>query len=211
MTKKELKILNECVLFKDSGYTADKKVFVFSAGEEMCSPESEKRMGVILSGRAKAVAADGQTLLNLFEKGDVFKAAGLFATSETCTFVIAETSVKAVFFNESEMSEHIRQNPKISENYIRFLSERIGFLNQKISFFSLPTTEARLARYLYCTDEQEINISSAKLSLILSVARASLYRAFKSLEKQGAILHKTGNIKIIDKNILKENFKGEKL
>ncbi len=209
MNKNDFKTLCGCALFKDSGYKEPKEVFSFSAGDIMSTPNGEKQLGVMLSGRAKAVEEDNDTLLNLFEKGDVFKAAGLFADSQTCTKVVAETAVRAVFYSEEQMLTLVSQNPRIAENYIRFLCDRIAFLNRKISFFSLASTEARLARYLYCQNDSELKISSAKLCLVLSVARASLYRAFGSLEKQGAISHQKGKIVIIDKNILQRIYKGE--
>ncbi|MBQ8533566.1 MAG: Crp/Fnr family transcriptional regulator [Clostridia bacterium] len=209
MNKKDLKTLCECALFQNSGYAEQKEVFSFSAGEIISTPNGQKQLGIVLSGRAKAVEEDNETLLNLFEKGDIFKAAGLFAESQTCTNVIAETAVRAVFYSEEQILSLVAQYPKISENYIRFLADRIAFLNRKISFFSLPSTEMRLARYLYCQAGSEIKISSAKLCLVLSVARASLYRAFKSLQQQGAITHQKGKITINDKNILKRIYKGE--
>lgn len=209
MTKKEQEILLNCELFKNSGCNISKEVFTFETGEMLSSPDTKRKLGVVLFGKAKAVAEDGQTILNIFEKGDVFKAAGLFAEDETCTCVIAQSKTRAVFFEREEISLLIAENPVISQNYIRFLSDRIGFLNRKISYFSLGSTEARLARFLYCRNEEEINVSSAKLCLMLSVARASLYRAFLSLEKQGAIVHDRGIIKILNKDILKRIYKGE--
>lgn len=202
MTKGELKILKGCPLFKDSEYDVDADVKLFASGETICSPGEEKNLGILLSGRAKAVADDGQTLLNIFDKGDVFKAAGLFGENETCTCVVAETAVKAVFFDKQQMESIFQNDNVVLKNYLKFLSDRIAFLNQKISFFSLPSTETRLARFLYCANSDVVNVSGAKLCLILSVSRASLYRAFHQLESVGSITQGKGRITIKDREKL---------
>ena len=212
MTNAEKRVLNGCFLFKGTDILIEKEAEVFLGGETIYAPEKGvKRLGILISGSAAATAADRKTLLNIFEKGDVFGAAALFGNGNdsVCTYITAKSSCKVVFFTEDEIRKMMSESPVIGENYIKFLSDKIRFLNLKISMFSLPTALGRTARYLSFYSEKtcgRVCISSAKLALTLGIGRASLYRAFAELESEEAVKRKGKEIIILDASKLKKHF-----
>ena len=80
-------------------------------------------------------------------------------------------------------------------NYVRFLSDRIRFLNSKIATFTADSAKSKLMRYLVSQAELQNNpegnvvlpVSCQKLAESLNIGRASLYRAFEQLENDGLI------------------------
>ena len=85
------------------------------------------------------------------------------------------------------------------------MSRKIVFLNKKISTLTAGTTEKKLALFLAENQhdgEFSQRISMTAIAEILSVGRASLYRALDSLEAEG-LIHRNGkSIFIPDKNAL---------
>ena len=73
------------------------------------------------------------------------------------------------------------------KNYIGFLSDRIRFLNRKITYLTAGNAERRLALYLisFGTDHVELSESISALSDLLNLGRASIYRAFDKLAEDG--------------------------
>jgi DNA-binding MarR family transcriptional regulator len=75
-------------------------------------------------------------------------------------------------------------------HYIRFLTQRIEFLNQKIQYLTAGCVERRLALYLMGQIPQDdlavqLDISAVSLADLLDVGRASLYRAMDRLTQDG--------------------------
>lgn len=50
-------------------------------------------------------------------------------------------ATKLLFISQARMSDYIARYPVVAENYIRFLSDRIRFLNRKIANFTNGRTE----------------------------------------------------------------------
>ena len=61
-----------------------------------------------------------------------------------------------------------------------------------------PGVEGKLARYLLSGGGGEITCSATRLCQSLGVSRASLYRAFSTLEDGGLIVRKGKTITVID-------------
>ena len=77
---------------------------------------------------------------------------------------------------------------EISLNVIRFLTDRIAFLNKKISTFSEKSTMQRLCSYLigeYEKHGEVIPFSPTKISAKINVGRASVYRDTARLVELG--------------------------
>ncbi len=95
---------------------------------------------------------------------------------------------------------------RLAENYIAYLSERLHFLNRKIEGLAGPGPEWKLAMFLSEHGREredgvfalELKPSMTELSSMLGVARASLYRAFGILTREGLIRRKGKKIEIID-------------
>lgn len=191
-------------------------VIEFPAGQEIYSPRHcEKKLGIILSGSASVFSADENNgvLLRILESGDTFGVANLFSHRERfVSIIVAKKACRVLFFSEEAVADFIRDNPSFAINYIRFLSDRICFLNTKISCFTAGSPERRLAFFLLAFDEGEntrytVSINANSLSDMLDVGRASLYRAFDKLESEGLIQKDGKQITILDKNTLKQRFR----
>ena len=81
-----------------------------------------------------------------------------------------------------------KENPQVSLNYIRFLSDRIQFLNRRIASFTAPNAEQTLLSFLRQQPQQRCEgVSMVKLSEVLNIGRTSLYRVVQQLEQNGVI------------------------
>lgn len=191
------------------------KLCEFASGEEIYSPyDKEKKLGFLLSGSASVFSADenNAVLLRILEKGDTFGVANLFSSHETfVSLIVAKKACKILFFSEASVAALLREDSVFCMNYIHFLSDRICFLNQKISCFTAGSPERKLAFFLLSCGEDKIeqyslSINANSLSDMLNIGRASLYRAFDSLAAEGLIQKQGKQITVIDKNALKRRF-----
>ena len=187
----------------------------FAAGEEIYAPrDRDKKLGFILSGSASVFSADenNTVLLRILEKGDTFGVANLFSSKEQfVSLIVAKKACRILFFPAATVESLLREDSAFCMNYIHFLSDRICFLNNKISCFTAGSPERKLAFFLLsCGDDKigqySLNINANSLSDMLNIGRASLYRAFDSLAAEGLIQKQGKQITVIDKNALKIRF-----
>ena len=187
----------------------------FAPGEEIYSPKDEqKKLGFMLFGSASVFSADenNNVLLRILEKGDTFGVANLF--SDQARFVsqiVAKKACRVLFLSQEFVEQLLREDPNFHMNYIHFLSDRICFLNSKISCFTAGTPDRKLALFLLSQapsniEQYSLVINANSLSDMLNVGRASLYRAFDKLIAEGLIEKKGKQITIIDKNALRSHY-----
>ena len=83
--------------------------------------------------------------------------------------------------------DFVNNYSQISSNIIKFLANRISFLNKKIATFSGSRVEDRLAAYLLNEVEKraalEFPFNCNKTAEEINAGRASVYRAIASLEE----------------------------
>ena len=96
------------------------------------------------------------------------------------------------------------QCPAFAEDYVTYLSQRIQFLSARLDTVSAGSAERKLAQYLLEVGggTDEVTTSATRLSALIGVGRASLYRAFEELEQEGAILREGKLIRILDRKKL---------
>ena len=146
---------------------------------------------IIIKGEARV--SKGETVISHLKDGEIFGAAFLYNQSyEFENTVTALTPLKVVIIEKSGIDELIKCDNSISFNYISYLSERIGFLNDKIEGYTKPNAEEKLMLYLkknadINNGKCEISVSMTELSRVLHISRASLYRVIETLENQGKI------------------------
>lgn len=183
------------------------KVKSFEKGELVYGTRDFSRsLGIILGGRLRVTKnnADGHAMLmSTLTPGSLFGAAALFnEESEYATDITALEGSRIVFFTQKLMQRMIRREPGIAENYIRYLSDRILFLNKKMYFLTAGTAEQRLCSFLLDNIPQgsgaELPMPLNKLAGALNISRASLYRAFDTLTQSGAITKKGKTVCIND-------------
>ncbi len=178
----------------------------FDKGAVIYSPHSFRQaLGIVLKGRVEILRQeDGRrVLMNQLEAGGIFGAAALYGSSEEyVTEIRALEPCRILFISQEQLSAMMKQDFAIAENYIRFLSGRIRFLNQRIAGFTGGAADRRLALYLLeHSDEQgTVNLprSIVALASALNVGRSSLYRSLDVLTEAGLIRRENGKITILD-------------
>ena len=172
----------------------------FEKGETVYSGKSFSRsLGVLLDGSLRVTkdTADGHSMIiSTLTPGSLFGAAALFNDEEQyVTNISALETSRLVFFSQRLVERMIRREPQIAENYIKYLSERILFLNKKLYLLTAGTAEQRLAGFLLDNlplgQAAELPLPMNKLASALNISRASLYRAMDALCGCGAVV-KTG-------------------
>ena len=137
-------------------------------------------------------------LLQRLERGKVFGAASLFSDeNEDVTLLRAENSASVFFLPKDLIAELVRTDSTFAMSYISFLSEKIRFLNRRMSELSAPSVTQKVAAFLLC-EEKGIAQTKVKLASALGIGRASLYRALDELTEMGLISIEGKGVTVID-------------
>ncbi|MGI5935626.1 MAG: Crp/Fnr family transcriptional regulator [Oscillospiraceae bacterium] len=164
-------------------------------------------LGLVLSGSVLVSSPSGSRNLVMRElgPGDIFGAAGLFTEErDYVTTLTAKGPCRVLFISQDLLRRAMAEDFTLAENYIRFLSGRVRFLNRKISGLAAGTAEETLAIYLSGSGGEVEIPSYSRLAEELGLGRASLYRALESLEKSGHIKRNGHVIHIPNPEALKE-------
>lgn len=176
----------------------------FNSGDVIYSPTSQKKsVGVVISG--KVVASSDNALLKVIHENDMFGIANLYSNDDFPSVITARSASSVLFIEEAAFKALLENDTKLLKVYLEFMSNKIVFLNKKISSLTAGNTEKKLAAFLI--DNQRDGVYSLPVSIsaladMLSVGRASLYRAMDSLAAEGLILRDGKIITIPDKNAL---------
>ncbi len=199
MTLKDKEVFAESELFSSfdiNEYKNEIEIISAKKGERVMGKDSFRRcLVLIISGEAvvSKKGLDGKaTIMNTFHKGDVFGMATLFyEEAEFPSEITAGTNLKIAVLGKETVEKVIFENPGFARAYITLLSQKIHFLNKKLSAFSESEAHEKLLRWIMSTadgkEEFILPCSLTKLSSMLGIGRASVYRSFESLEKQGKI------------------------
>lgn len=175
--------LNEIKTFKKGEIIYDENFF-------------SKSIGIVISGKAKAVSLSGAGLLSYFETGSIFGAAAVFGeSSDYISRIEAVKECTVAFIPQDTLTEIFKRFPKVAVNYISFLSSRIRFLNEKLSFMMQDSAEARLYAYLHKRGGYEGKMTA--LADALCIGRTTLYRTLENLEQNNLITRKGTKVKVI--------------
>lgn len=183
---------------------------VFQKGEIIFDENNfSKKLGILRAGKAKVRNRGvGGVTIRVLVEGSCFGVASLFNDSDRYVSVIEALEVCEVLFIPQEvLSEKMIEHPLLAQNFIRFLTNRIIYLNTLIDAYSSPTVESKLARYLMAYSQGHdapFDINMSELSRILGAGRASLYRATESFEQRGLIEKKGKTFVILDPKKLSE-------
>lgn len=182
----------------------------FSAGEVVYDPHHFQRaLGIVLSGSLR-VSTENEVVLNQLEVGSIFGVAGLFLDRDEFVTVIRAVKPSQVFFLTVEDLESLfKEEYTICQNYLRFLSQRIVFLNQRISsFVAANPAEALysfLARVAPASESETFHLALSKQEICrqLNISRTTLYRAWEQLIQEGRLLeHPDTSLQIFPTNII---------
>lgn len=167
--------------------------------ESHCFPQGEilydrhrarRALAWVLEGHLRVL--HGRVVMNDLYPGDVFGAAALFGAKEAYpSVVVAATDCRVQFIPQETVSAWMTANPRIAENYIGFLSERIRFLNRRLATLTAGQTDDRLWRYLQAHRNAagvvELPDGMAGLAEHLGMGRSSLYRSLDTLLAAGLV------------------------
>ena len=190
----------------------DCEIKVFNSGEVMFGPDvNQGSLALILRGKGEIFSADPNkdVLLQTVSVGDMFGYSKLFGKgSSLSTRVVAKGGARVLFISEASLAQMLENDKTIMYNYIKFVSDQIRYLNEKIMYFTAGSTERRLALYLTSLNKKTIrlSISMTDLANTLDVGRASLYRAFDKLSDDGYIIRSEKIILIMDRDELLSHY-----
>ena len=176
--------------------TCNERCDRFAKGSVIYSPASFSRaLGIVLSGSVDVLRCESgrQVRLNRISSGESFGAAALYDDRDEtyATTVVACEECVVLFIDGGRLSEMMKSDFILAENYIRFLSGRIRFLNRRVAGFTAGAVDRKLARYLLEHAPKDGVVSLPKnmtaLSDALGVGRSSLYRSLDALCDAGVI------------------------
>lgn len=219
MKKSVIEAMSSCSLFasleeSEIREIADKYAAVIECekNKTIYSQTNYKRAIMIITKGRACVTKDtgnGKILMSILSRGDIFGMAALFYEKENfLTEITSLENTETLSIEKDNLIKIFKEYPVVSENYITILSEKIHFLNKKISTYTKPEAIGKVASFiLQCADEEEktsylpYNISS--VAEALNTGRASVYRAFDALEDKNIISRSGRKIEILDLNSLK--------
>ena len=167
------------------------KELTFKKGEVIYDADHVHRaLALVVDGHVRVMF--GRVVMNDLHSGDVFGAATLFGASEPYpSTVLAVTPCRVVLISQETVSQWMATVPRVGENYVRFLSDRIRFLNRRLSTLTAGQTDGRLWRYLLAhrDDAGMVHVSDGMSALAerLDMGRSSLYRSLDALTDAGFI------------------------
>ena len=199
MTAKDREAFLESKLFSkfDIDRFGEKIEFVTAKkGEALMTQKHFSRcLALIIKGSASVtkISLDGRrTIINRLSEGDVFGMATLFyEEAEFPSEIIAGNSLRLAVLPKDVVEEAFETSPEFAKAYVTLLSEKIIFLNKKISAYSEGDSSEKVLRWILtmANGESELVLpcSVSKLAQMLGIGRASVYRAFDALQEQGII------------------------
>lgn len=209
LSPQEWKLLSDCPLFRgcEGGgiqaalEDAECTLSVYESGQTVYQPDRFARcLGVLLSGGIR-VSRDSLAI-SVLSPGDLFGAAALFNDrTDYATTLTACAPCRVVLLSQQLVSRLMDASPRIRDNYIRYLSGRICFLSGRIRSLAAEGAEGKLKQHLLTTlspTRPRLTCPATELAQRLGISRASLYRAFDTLEEQGLIRREGRSILVPD-------------
>ena len=163
----------------------------YAQGDIMQNNKTACKIGMIIKGKAIIKSGEDGVIIRKLNPNDVYGAACLFDSPKHLTIVKAVTDCTVITMNKQYIESCILEENKISLNYIEFLAKRISFLNTKINAYTAKSAENKLYTYLLQLPREEnvinLSIDMSTIAKMIGIGRATLYRAFEKLEKNGTI------------------------
>ena len=152
----------------------------------------EGSLALLRQGSATVYRVDGsgaRLAVRALHPGEMFGAASVFGEwKKGASSVIAGTAGSILYLPEQLFSRILQACPTVAMRYIRYLTDRIRFLNHRMDAFAAGSTRQRLYEFLTAqADSAGVagdGVSMAQLARMLHVGRTSLYRDLEELERQ---------------------------
>lgn len=167
-------------------------------GDKLYTPEKFRRcLGLVLSGKVRVTR--GEMLVALLERGDWFGAAALFNDGEEFPSTLTAVSeCQVLFFPQDAVELLMERFPAAGANYVRYLSGRIRFLSDRLNTLAAGSAEDKVLQFLrdHADGGGAVTVSATALAQALGLGRASVYRAFDTLEAHGDIRREGKTIRV---------------
>lgn len=213
-------LISKLFLFENTDFEAIYKKYSISETVEVTScpkdsvilsSETEQK-GIFLMAKGRATIYSGssghKTVLRNLNQGDIFGAASLFDGVKLYNTTVISGECEIILLPKKLIQEIIRYESEVAFNYLRYLSDRVSFLNKKISAFTAGSAEQKLAVYLSGLDFKDgrctIEVSYTSLAQMLGIGRASLYRSLELFENEGIISRNGKTIVLTDEASLEK-------
>jgi len=162
----------------------------FGKGDTVYDAKNVHRaLAFVLEGHLRVF--HGRVVMNDLHPGDVFGAAALYGSTEPYrSTVTAVTPCRILLIPQETVSLWMAAVPRVGENYVRFLSDRIRFLNRRLSTLTAGPADDKLWRYLLAHRDAQGVVSlpgMTELAERLDMGRSSLYRSLDALTDAGHI------------------------
>ena len=149
----------------------------------------ERKLGFVMEGECLVChnKSDGDaTSLNYLRPCSSFGImAVLSGYDEFPTTVISKKKTTILFIDQKYVKELISKNSVVSQNVISFLTDRVIFLNDKISTFTAGNVVQKTSSYILALSKREgsdtLTFNKVRAANAVGVGRASLYRALSEL------------------------------
>lgn len=161
---------------------------------------AQKALALVLKGHVRVW--QGRVVMNDLLSGDVFGVAALFGSEEEYpSTVVAETDCSILFIPQDVVVRWMASVPRVAENYVRFLSDRIRFLNLRLSTLTAGQADGKLWRWLLAHRDENgvvtVTDGMSELAERLDMGRSSLYRSLDALTEVGRIRREKKKIYIL--------------
>ncbi len=189
---------------------------VFAPGKEIAPTAEGRFVKIVLSGSVSVTKKNGdkELLMRVVQAGGILGVASLFTEkTKSLSFIKAIKEATVIFISGETMQRLVAENTGFAENYIRLLTAKIQFLNNRVKAYTSGSAEARLAFHLLSLDESksgrvDVGVSKTDLADMLDIGRASLYRALDTLTDKKIIKYEKNEIIILDFKALTEAAEG---
>ena len=175
-------------------------VCTFLRGQTVASPDGQSPgLGVILEGTIQAHRPLAPT--GTLAPPEVLGLQFLLTPRQALwSSLAALEDARVAFLPRDTVLELLEGCGPFAVNYVRCLSQLACRLTVQLETVTAGTVERRLGQYLltHASEDMTVTTSATALAQSLSISRASLYRAFDILEREGAIRRERKRIRVLD-------------
>jgi len=155
---------------------------------------------ILLKGSAKAeMISDSETVLNM----EIVKAPNLLAPAllfaENNRFpvdIVALEDCEIILISKDSIVKQLSSNEEFLQGFMKFNSNRVNFLSERLKLLSTKTIKGKLAQYILArTNHQNFTLDrkQAELAEYFGVTRPSLSRSLSEMIEDGIISLKRKN------------------
>ena len=187
---------------------------IFSEGDEGIG------LYVLIAGKVKVfkLSLEGkEQILHLFEPGEPFGEASVFAGQPFPAHAEALEKSRIFFFPRAGFIELIKGDPSLALNMLAILSRRLRKFTVLVEDLSLKEVPGRLAAYLLYVSEQradsedlKLDIAKNQLASLLGTIPETLSRVLTRMVGQRLIQVEGSRIRIVDRRGLAELAQAER-